>query len=123
MIISGHIINDSEIVGIGPLMLHSRATSQMQETMYAPKYLLFSVHLKTRSLEIESAVYSTKGLTDAGVEYKSKTEYAFKKIFIESRRNIAEMLFKNSPKKLEEAIVEIELEKINLLPNIKSAQA
>lgn len=53
MIICHHVIKDSEVIGIGPLMVQANADQQLQ-VLYNQKRLFFYVHFKNHSFRIES---------------------------------------------------------------------
>jgi hypothetical protein len=53
MEIQGHIIKESEIVGIGPLMVKA-SPDAIDRQVYNTKKLLYDIHLRERSIIIES---------------------------------------------------------------------
>lgn len=71
MNICGHIIKKSEIVGIGPLMVKGHP-DQTVRMLYNDKQLLFSLHLKNCTIEIDSPWFR---LGDGSLtEYKEARE-------------------------------------------------
>lgn len=56
MNICGHIIEDDQVIGIGPLMV-KETDSSVQASLYNSRQLLFKVYLKSFEVEIESEFF------------------------------------------------------------------
>jgi hypothetical protein len=73
MIICHHIIQKSEVVGIGPLMV-ARHPDHVQATIYQSRQLFFVLHLKNQSVKIESDWFAFDGVDG---EQKKKNRDAY----------------------------------------------
>jgi len=71
MDIQGHLIKDSEIIGIGPLM-NIQSESQIGK-IYNSRKLFYDIHLKERSISIESN-YLNIGYDKASTEEEQARE-------------------------------------------------
>lgn len=89
MEINYHVIADSEIIGIGPLMTKMDARSP-EFAMFNAKTLFFYVHCKQQSILIESRLYYVgKGNEVGAQEQIERAAYKeFEDLYTETREQI-----------------------------------
>lgn len=78
MDICHHIIKESEVVGIGPLMLKLHP-DQVQRELYGSRKLYFFLHLKNQSVKIESDYLDSLDPKNAGAHVLKKFQEDYEK--------------------------------------------
>jgi hypothetical protein len=91
MIIFHHIIADSQIVGIGPLMVKNFEGTI--ESMYQSRQYVFDLHLRNQSVKIESPLYRPKYYVDEQKQEMVKVEMVkYKEEYYRYRKQIAQLI-------------------------------
>lgn len=84
MNINGHLIKDSEIVGIGPLMVQ-QSTDLTIETLYRARRYYFDLHLRAHSVRIETDFLYFDGITAEQLNQSEKKRKEFNESYHKSR--------------------------------------
>lgn len=88
MNILDHLIKDTEITGIGPLMLES-ANDQAALMLYKTCRYLFELHLKNHTTIIKSEWFDRTGHADEVLSKMRKTMEDFRAQYFKIRKEVA----------------------------------
>lgn len=90
MEICNHVINEREIVGIGPLMIEQKQTALTE--IFNTKRLYFYIHCKNQSIRIETDAMDFAGIDPARIELNKKFWYEFEAGYKKAKNEIIKML-------------------------------
>lgn len=86
-----HLIADSQIVGIGPLMMKNFEGTI--EIMYQSRQFVFDLHLRHQTVKIESPLFRPGFYVDQQKQEMVKAEYVkWKEDYYEVRKRVAELV-------------------------------
>lgn len=91
MKICGHIFNQSEVVGIGPLMVEYTKDLTMRQ-LYSTRRLCFELHLKNHTTLIKSDFVDISGISDEQKTKNVKYLEDFKKDYETAKDAIVSMI-------------------------------
>lgn len=91
MEIIGHLIKDTEIIGIGPVyMEHSK--DQIMISLYNSFRYVFDVHCKSRSVQIQSDFFKPSQNDEVARADEKKKYTAWKEEYYRARRLVADQI-------------------------------
>lgn len=91
----GHIIKESEIIGIGPLLLKHNNDDALR-ALYSPRKLFYQIYLKNQSITIESEWFYVQGMEHSVIEENKRDLHAWKATYEVQREQIKESINRNS---------------------------
>ena|ERR1051325_7852842 len=91
MEIIGHLIQDTDIIGIGPLYAEQSKDLMMQSLYNAFRYF-FEVHCKQRSIRIEGDFFKPAGYNDHNKEKETAKIKSWKEEYFRATKLVADQI-------------------------------